>query len=165
MTKRKSSTRTSKRSAKTRVHQAISWTDRALLDLEAIGDYIARDNPSAAERWVMKLIAVAENAAVTPLAGRRVPELARDDVREVFLRSYRIVYRVRAERVEIMTVFEGHKLFADDNVVLESEERRGELTAGRRVRLPKPSSAHRSLSYGGTEGRLAPGVPPSSFPT
>jgi toxin ParE1/3/4 len=93
---------------------SVFWTDRALSDLEAIGDYIARDNAVAAERWVMKLCAVAEGVAMAPLAGRRVPELGREDVRETFLRTYRIVYRVAEERLEILTVFEGHRLFPDD---------------------------------------------------
>ncbi len=92
----------------------IVWTDRALSDLEAIADYIARDNHTAAERWIMKLIAVAEKAATAPLAGRRVPELANNMVREIFLRTYRIVYRVVMDRVEILTVFEGHRLFPKD---------------------------------------------------
>jgi toxin ParE1/3/4 len=82
--------------------------------LEAIGEYIARDNDRAAERWVMRLIAAAERAAMVPLAGRRVPELGRDDVREAFVRSYRIVYRVGADRCEVLTVFEGHRLFPED---------------------------------------------------
>jgi plasmid stabilization system protein ParE len=55
-----------------------------------------------------------------PLGGRRVPELGRDDVREVFKRTYRIVYRVTETRVEILTVFEGHQLFPA-NVTAEGE--------------------------------------------
>ncbi len=46
-----------------------------------------------------------------PKTGRRVPETARDDVREVLVRSYRIVYLINAETVWILTVFEGHRLF------------------------------------------------------
>jgi plasmid stabilization system protein ParE len=93
---------------------AVLWTDRALSDLEAIGDFIAADNPAAAERWVGVLMATAERAARTPRAGRRVPELGRDDLREVLKRSYRIVYRVRDEHMEILTVLEGHRLFPRD---------------------------------------------------
>ena len=43
-----------------------------------------------------------------------MPELGRDDVREMVLRSYRIVYRVAAGRLVVLTVFEGHRLFPDD---------------------------------------------------
>jgi toxin ParE1/3/4 len=92
----------------------IFWTERALSDLEAIADYISRDNPSAAARWVARLIEVAEKAASIPLAGRRVPEVGRDDIRERLLRNYRIVYRVTAERLVVLTVFEGHRLLQLD---------------------------------------------------
>lgn len=75
----------------------IRWTERALADLIAIGEYIAADKPDAARRWVERLRHQASVAAELPLAGRRVPEIERDDVRETFLRSYRIVYRVEAD--------------------------------------------------------------------
>jgi toxin ParE1/3/4 len=100
-----------KRAASGALQRKLVWTERSLTDLEAIGDYIARDNAAAAERWVLHLISVAEKAALLPFAGRRVPELARDDVRETFARAYRIVYRVKDDRVEVLTVFEGHRLF------------------------------------------------------
>jgi toxin ParE1/3/4 len=87
----------------------LVWTDRARNDLEDIGDSIAADNPVAAERWVGELMSAAEQAASAPLSGRRVPELGRDDVRELLKRTYRIVYRVRPDRVDILAVFEGHR--------------------------------------------------------
>lgn len=76
----------------------------------AIGDYISRDSPQEARAWVEKLRERAP-AAATPQAGRVVPELGRVDVREVLLRTYRIVYAVRAEGIDVLTVFEGHRLF------------------------------------------------------
>ena len=92
----------------------LFWTDRALSDLEAIGDYISRDDPRAAVRWIDQLLAAAVRAALNPLAGRPVPEVGRSDVREVFKKTYRIVYRVSRGRIEILTVFEGHRLFPDE---------------------------------------------------
>ena len=62
----------------------------------------------------MKLIASAARAAVAPLAGRRVPELGRDDVREVLLHGYRVVYRVTPKKLQVLTVFEGHRLLPRD---------------------------------------------------
>jgi hypothetical protein len=38
-----------------------------------------------------------------------VPEVEDPDIREVFLKSYRIVYRVEARRILVLTVFEGHR--------------------------------------------------------
>ena len=87
----------------------LVWTERAEADLVGIGDFISRDDPIAARRWVRELMATARVAARTPFGGRRVPELQRDDVREVFLKQYRIVYRVTERQCEVLTVFEGHK--------------------------------------------------------
>jgi toxin ParE1/3/4 len=88
----------------------------ALADLDAIFDFIARDDSGAARRWIAKLRAQARHAASTPLAGRVVPEIERSDVREVFLRSYRIVYRVLDAEIHVLTVFEGHRLFPHDAI-------------------------------------------------
>ncbi len=97
----------------------LHWTDRALLDLLEIETYIARDKPTAAESWVDKLMARAEKAAKQPLAGRVVPEFSRADVREVLLRSYRIVYRILSNRIDVLTVFEGHRLLPPDLITGE----------------------------------------------
>lgn len=43
-----------------------------------------------------------------------VPERERPDLREVFVGGYRIIYRVRAERIDVLTVFEGHRLLPED---------------------------------------------------
>ncbi|MDQ2695860.1 MAG: type II toxin-antitoxin system RelE/ParE family toxin [Pseudomonadota bacterium] len=88
----------------------LLWTHRARRDLIAIGRYIARDSPAAARQWVEQLRQRMGKAAETPLAGRVVPELGQKEIREVFLRNYRIVYRVQQEAVVILTVFEGHRL-------------------------------------------------------
>jgi toxin ParE1/3/4 len=93
---------------------ALRWSRRAEADLEAIGDYIAEDDPRAAERWVGKLLARARAAANMPFAGRVVPEVGRKTVREVFVRTYRIVYRIRGSEVHVLTVFEGHRRFPSD---------------------------------------------------
>jgi plasmid stabilization system protein ParE len=88
----------------------LRWTRRALADLIAIGEFIAADNPSAARAWVEKLRAQAQFAAESPRAGRIVPELAVEDVREKLVGAYRIVYRVLPDEILIVMVFEGHRL-------------------------------------------------------
>ena len=102
---------TKPRRGKGKVSLSVEWTQRAVADLRAIDDYIAADSPAAAERWVGRLVAKAEAAARLPMAGRVVPEKGRPDIREVFVRTYRIVYRVREGSILVLTVFEGHRLF------------------------------------------------------
>lgn len=43
-----------------------------------------------------------------------VPEIRLEAVREVLLKAYRIVYRVRGDEVHVLTVFEGHRRFPAD---------------------------------------------------
>ncbi len=82
--------------------------------MSEIGRFIARDKPGAARRWVGRLQRKAREAITAPRVGRRVPELGRDDVRELLLRSYRIVYRIRESEIRVLTVFEGHRQFPAD---------------------------------------------------
>jgi plasmid stabilization system protein ParE len=89
--------------------RALELTSRARNDLRAIVDFISRDDPTAAARWVSRLIAHAEKVALVPMASRQVPEYGRPDVREVFLRSYRIIFRVKPRSVLILTVLEEHR--------------------------------------------------------
>lgn len=92
----------------------IRWSLRAKDDLVEIARFIAEDDPSAARAWIAKLRERAQRAASTPLAGRRVPEVGREDIREVLLRHYRTVYRVEPYGIVVLTVFEGHRLFPQE---------------------------------------------------
>ncbi|TAL16522.1 type II toxin-antitoxin system RelE/ParE family toxin [bacterium] len=88
----------------------LSWTSRAISDLNEIGRYIAADNPPAAKRFVSKLRQKAKEALDAPLSNRMVPELSREDVREALEGNYRIVYQITTDKLTVLTVFEGHKL-------------------------------------------------------
>jgi len=87
----------------------LRWTLRAQSDLFEIARFIARDSPEAARRWVAMLRKRARAAARMPRAGRRVPELSRDDVREVIVRRYRIVYQLARDGIVVLVVFESHR--------------------------------------------------------
>lgn len=84
----------------------ISWSVRAATDLR---DYIAKDSPYYARRFIAKIIAAVETLADHPQIGRRVPEAARDDVRELIFRGYRIIYLAREEHVYMVTVIHGSR--------------------------------------------------------
>jgi len=94
----------------------LRWTTRARRDLIGIGRYIARDDPAAAHRWIVRLRQRARAAARRRLSGRVVPELQRADVREVLLRNYRLVYRLRDNEIHMLTVFEGHRRFPAEDL-------------------------------------------------
>ena len=117
MSTQRRSSRAARRRTGSRLHRLkIRWTDRARDDLTQILDFIAQDNPDAAVRWVNVLVEAVERAGLFPLSGRVVPEIGRAEVREVIRRTYRIVYRVSEESVEVLTVFEGHRRFPVDAI-------------------------------------------------
>ncbi len=91
-------------------------SEHAVEDLLAIEEHIARDNPAAAEALVARLLARTRLLADHPAIGRVVPEIANPDVRELIERGYRVVYRRRPDVVEVLTVFEGHRLLREEEI-------------------------------------------------
>jgi plasmid stabilization system protein ParE len=77
----------------------LRWTKRRRSDLLEIGRNIARDKLGAARRWVERLRQVARTAARQARAGRRVRGFGRDDLREVLVGNYWIVYEVHQEEI------------------------------------------------------------------
>ena len=86
----------------------IEWTDPAITDLAAIRDYIARDSEHYAVQFVGRLIEAVEKLESFPEMGRRVPESHEEEgIREILFRNYRVIYRLRSERIQIITVLHG----------------------------------------------------------
>lgn len=87
----------------------VVWSPLAIERLLEAAAFIARDKPEAAERWAVDAFAAVERLAELPRSGQVVPELAREDVRELVYGSHRLIYRVAAERVLILTVRHGRQ--------------------------------------------------------
>lgn len=82
-----------------------------LEDVEAIAAYVARDSPFYATVVVARIVAAPRKLEQFPFAGRIVPEVGQETVREIFAYSYRIMYRVEADRVTVATVVHGKQQF------------------------------------------------------
>jgi toxin ParE1/3/4 len=91
----------------------ITWSPQALRDVESIRDYIAMDSPRYADLVVSRIIASVDRLEVFPDSGRIVPERGEPQIREVIVRPYRVVYRRRANGVEVATVFRASRLLPD----------------------------------------------------
>ena len=89
----------------------MDWrlSETAGRDLEDIAAYIARDNPRAAEAWIDRLLERVEQACLQPRGGQMIPEFKHPDIREVFLRSYRIIYLIEPESLYVFRIVEGHR--------------------------------------------------------
>ncbi len=87
----------------------VLWTENAIQDLLGIKAHIAQDSAVQAEEWVAELYAAGENLSHFSSRGRIVPEFNMENLRELLIENYRLVYRVKSTIVEIITVFEGHR--------------------------------------------------------
>lgn len=93
---------------------AVGWTAQALDDLDAVCLYIARDAPHIAQVFAARAFDAADRLADFPRSGRVVPEVGRPEIREVFVYSYRIIYRYTGDAVAILTVHHGARLLSKD---------------------------------------------------
>lgn len=89
----------------------LVWTRPALADVLHIRDYIAADSPRYARVVAERIVASVDRLSTFPLSGRVVPELADPKLREVIDAPYRIVYRVRDDVLEILTVVHSAQQF------------------------------------------------------
>ena len=94
----------------------VVWTEQAVKRLAVIEAFIARDNSEAAARLIDNLVDRGDALAKHPDRGRKLPEIPSSGLRELVVNNYRIVYRRTTSAIEVLTVFEGHRLL-----------RRGEL--------------------------------------
>ena len=88
----------------------VVWSPRALEDVDTIAEFISRDSPAYAGAVVGKIIETTRNLENFPLSGRVVPEFVDHTLREKLAYSYRIIYRVEAEQVTIVTVVHGKRV-------------------------------------------------------
>jgi len=88
----------------------VSWSPTALDDVDSIAEYINRDSPAYTRAVVNKILDIARKLEALPNAGRIVPELGDEEIREQFVYSYRIIYRIQNKDVLIIAVVHGRRL-------------------------------------------------------
>ena len=88
----------------------VTWSPEALDDVEGIAEYIERDSPAYARAVVQKLLHSARNLKIFPKAARVVPEFGDDTIRERFVYSYRLIYRIRDNTILVAAVVHGKRM-------------------------------------------------------
>jgi len=91
----------------------LIWSPRAIKDLREICEYIGKDSEYYAKFFAQKIVAMIEKIPEFPEIGRIVPEYNQSNLRERILRNYRIVYRLKPDLIEIVTIFHGAKLLSE----------------------------------------------------
>ncbi|HEY7353382.1 MAG TPA: type II toxin-antitoxin system RelE/ParE family toxin [Terriglobales bacterium] len=89
----------------------IVWSPQSLRDLEAIHGYISKDSEHYASLTVARIFAATETLLPFPYSGRIVPERDEPEIREIIVGSFRVVYRIRNDLIEVATVFRASRNF------------------------------------------------------
>lgn len=90
--------------------RALVWSPQAIEDIESIASYIERDSLWYAKAVASKIVETAEGIPEFPELGRIVPEIGNAAIRERFVYSYRIIYRLEADRIVVAAVIHGSRL-------------------------------------------------------
>ena len=91
----------------------IRWSPRALSNFEDICNYIAKDSEYYAALFAKRVNTIVKTIPQFPKLGRIVPEYGNENLREKIYENYRIVYRLKGEDIEIVTICHGAKVLQD----------------------------------------------------
>ena len=82
----------------------IVWSPLAVERASEIAEYIALDNPTAAQNWIYEVFEKVNFLSSSPRMGRVVPEVERNEIRELLFVNYRILYRIENDSISILTI-------------------------------------------------------------
>ena len=95
----------------------VRWTKPAKLDLRQIHDYIARDSKLYAKKVSLEIVEKSETLNSFPKSGRIVPEIEDPNIRELFIYSYRLIYEIFPNKIEILALIHGKRNFIKEHVI------------------------------------------------
>ena len=88
----------------------IHWTNNAEEHLDSIFVYISKNSEDYAIRTVDRLTKRSIQISKFPYSGRIVPEYENEKIREVIEGSYRIIYFIKNDQIDILAVIHGAQL-------------------------------------------------------
>lgn len=92
----------------------VHWTPEAKVQLVGIHSYIAQESPLIAKQVVQRIASRCGQLAELPHSGHKVRDFNREDIRELFSRPYRIIYRIKPEQIDTLTVMHYRRLLPRD---------------------------------------------------
>ena len=94
-----------------RVIPRIVWTDSAWQELDDAASFIARVSPRYAATLTDEARSAARSLRKFPRRGRMVPEIGDETIREIFVKSYRLIYEIRELEIVVLAFLHGARRF------------------------------------------------------
>ena len=89
----------------------VKWSVPARNDLKQIYDYIAKDSIYYARNVIQEIVAKTETLTELPEIGRIVPEISDQNIGELIIFSYRLIYEISVADIEILAIIHGRRDF------------------------------------------------------
>ena len=88
----------------------LIWSADSRDNLRSIHHRISKDSERAADTLIDQITSSAGRLSEFPLSGRIVPEFDQEDIRELIVRNYRVVYQLIGDTVGVVRVHHGARL-------------------------------------------------------
>lgn len=87
----------------------VRWSYTSKMDLLQIYNFISKDSVYYAKKVVNDIVDKSEYLAMFPNMGRTVEEIGEEDVKEIVIYSYRMIYRVVKEGINVLAIVHGKR--------------------------------------------------------
>ena len=94
----------------------ITWSPLAVEQVRDIASYIALDKPLVAVQWAEKIFNSVGRLSAIPNSGRIVPEINRNEIREILLGNYRVIYKVKEKEILVLIVKSYRQILKEDEI-------------------------------------------------
>jgi toxin ParE1/3/4 len=95
----------------------ILWAPLAIDKASEIAEYIARDKPSAATKWIGTVFSKVEQLKSAPEIGRHLPEIRNYQYRKLIYGNYRIIYRIEMKQISILAIRHSKQILPIDEIM------------------------------------------------
>lgn len=92
----------------------VTFTHRFLDRVEEYTDYIALDHVSTAVKWARGVFEQCQKISHQPQSGRMVPEFKKPEIREIIHGNYRLIYELKANQIDMLTIWHTRQMLPDD---------------------------------------------------
>lgn len=95
----------------------VIWSEPAKSDLRHIFEYIAHDSRHYARKVTQEIVDKTAVLQELPRIGRAVPEVGNDNVRELSIYTYRIIYEINGPSVYILAVAHKRRELKSEDII------------------------------------------------
>ena len=88
---------------------SVRWTVGAREDLRGIVSFVSRYSEMYSAALVARIVFAVDSLETHPMLGRMVPEYGEEDVREIIVGNYRVVYLFDGADIGIVAVVHGSR--------------------------------------------------------